>query len=126
MSNRRFIGLCLLISVGAFLLTVLKPRSNGGRGWQRSDRPVVPGTRRGRVRTFTASGSIDLQNPFFQDLGTNGRRCVTCHQADQGWSITPQGVQARFTASDGTDPLFRNNDGSNCEGAAAQHARRAA
>jgi cytochrome c peroxidase len=116
MSNRRFIGLCLLISVGAFLLTVLKPDPTAAAaGSNSTDLSFRDET--GRIRTFTASGSIDLQNPFFQDLGTNGRRCVTCHQPDQGWSITPQGIQARFAASGGTDALFRNNDGSNCEGA---------
>ena len=71
----------------------------------------------GHARTITVDGELDLDNPFFQDFGTNGRRCVTCHQANEGWSITPEGVQARFFESGGTDPIFRNNDGSNCEGA---------
>src|SRR5581483_11646443 len=61
-------------------------------------------------------GPLDLDNPFFQDLGTNGRRCVTCHQPDSAWTITPGNVQARFIRTRGTDPIFRNNDGSNCEG----------
>ena len=73
----------------------------------------------GQMRTFNMAGALDLQNPFFQDLGTNGRRCVTCHQAENAWTITPANVQARFAASNGTDPIFRNNDGSNCEGAPA-------
>jgi hypothetical protein len=116
MSNRRFIGLCLLVSVGAFLLTVLKPDPTAAAGGSSStDLSFRDAT--GRIQTFTASGAIDVQNPFFQDLGTNGRSCVTCHQPDQGWSITPQRVQARFASSNGTDPIFRNNDGSNCEGA---------
>lgn len=71
----------------------------------------------GQLRTFTTNGSIDVENPFFQDLGTNGRRCVSCHQPDTAWTITPQNVRARFLATDGTDPIFTNNDGSNCEGA---------
>lgn len=71
----------------------------------------------GRVRTVNLNGSMDLDNPFFQDLGTNGRSCVTCHQPAEAWSITPEGARARFAASLGADPLFRNNDGSNCEGA---------
>jgi cytochrome c peroxidase len=116
MSNRRFIGLCLVIPASAFLLTVVRPSPIAAApGSDPTDLSFRNAT--GRARTFTASGALDLQNPFFQDLGTNGRRCVTCHQADQGWSITPQGVQARFAASAGTDPIFRNNDGSNCEGA---------
>ena len=71
----------------------------------------------GQLRTFTTNGSYDLQNPFFQDLGTNGRACFTCHRPDQGWTMTPHDLQRRFAESRGLDPVFRNNDGSNCEGA---------
>lgn len=71
----------------------------------------------GLVRTFNTNGAIDLDNPFFQDLGTNGRQCVSCHQPDAGWTITPANVQVRFVASHGSDPIFTNNDGSNCENA---------
>ena len=74
----------------------------------------------GQLGTFSVNGDIDLQNPFFQDLGTNGRRCVTCHQPSDAWTITPRSLQARFIASHGTDPIFTNNDGSNCEGDPAQ------
>ncbi|HEY3044657.1 MAG TPA: hypothetical protein VGJ39_11555 [Vicinamibacterales bacterium] len=73
----------------------------------------------GQLRTFNVGGALDLDNPFFRDLGTNGRACVTCHQPDNAWTITPANVQARFAASLGTDPIFRNNDGSNCEGTAS-------
>ena len=54
--------------------------------------------------------------PFFQDLGTNGRRCVSCHQPADGWTITPENVQARFAETNGADPIFRSNDGSDCDG----------
>jgi len=70
----------------------------------------------GQARTLDQNGAIDLDNPFFQDLGGNGRRCVTCHQPDSGWTITPDNVEARFVSSGGTDPIFTSNDGSNCEG----------
>ena len=70
----------------------------------------------GQFRTFNVNGAFDLDNPFFQDLGTNGRRCVSCHQPDSAWTITPENVQERFSATLGTDPIFTNNDGSNCEG----------
>jgi hypothetical protein len=46
-------------------------------------------------------------------MGTNGRACVTCHQPSVGWTVTPQDIQARFDATDGADPIFRTNDGSN-------------
>src|SRR5437764_15497157 len=67
----------------------------------------------GHAATYSTTGSIDLTNPFFQSLGTNGRACVTCHQPNDAWSVTPEHIQARFDASGGTDPIFRTNDGSN-------------
>src|SRR5205085_12049379 len=67
----------------------------------------------GFAATYSTTGSIDLTNPFFQSLGTNGRACVSCHQPNDAWSVTPEHIQARFDASGGTDPIFRTNDGSN-------------
>jgi hypothetical protein len=67
----------------------------------------------GSHATFSTSGSIDLRNEFFQSLGTNGRSCVTCHRPEEGWTVTPAGVQERFKKSKGSDPIFRTNDGSN-------------
>ena len=67
----------------------------------------------GMATTFSTKGSIDRSNEFFQSLGTNGRSCVTCHQPSEGWTVTPQGVRERFEKTDGNDPIFRTNDGSN-------------
>ena len=67
----------------------------------------------GIATTISTNGAIDLTNEFFQDLGTNGRRCVTCHQPSEGWTVTPEGLQKRFEDTGGTDPIFRTNDGSN-------------
>jgi cytochrome c peroxidase len=47
-------------------------------------------------------------------MGTNGRRCVTCHQPSDAFSITPRHIRARFEATEGTDPIFRPVDGANC------------
>jgi cytochrome c peroxidase len=71
----------------------------------------------GVVRTLNVNGALDLANPFFQELGVNGRTCFSCHRPAQGWTITPRSVQLRFFQSGGLDPIFRPNDGSNCEGA---------
>jgi hypothetical protein len=69
----------------------------------------------GRFANFNPGGPTDTNNnAFFQDLGTNGRRCVTCHQASDAWSVTPPHIQSRFNATHGTDPIFRTNDGSGC------------
>jgi cytochrome c peroxidase len=69
----------------------------------------------GRFANYNTGGPTDTsKNAFFQDLGTNGRRCVTCHQASDAWTVTPSHIQARFEATHGTDPIFRTNDGSGC------------
>ena len=68
----------------------------------------------GLFSTITTNHSFDLENPFFQVLGTNGRSCGTCHVDSDAWTITPEHIQARFWGTNGQDPLFRTNDGSNC------------
>ena len=75
----------------------------------------------GFASTVSTTGRIDLTNEFFQDLGANGRRCVSCHLPSAGWTIVPSQVQAIFNRTLGgviDDPLglgaiFRTNDGSN-------------
>jgi cytochrome c peroxidase len=71
----------------------------------------------GELRTLDVNGRLDLDNPFFKELGTNGRTCFSCHRPEQGWTITPESVRRRFDDTRGLDPIFRNNDGSNCGGA---------
>ena len=71
----------------------------------------------GQIRTVDVTGDIDLDNPFFQELGANGRSCFSCHRPAEGWTVAPQSVRVRFAATAGLDPIFRPNDGSNCEGA---------
>ena len=75
----------------------------------------------GFAATVSTTGSIDLRNEFFQDLGANGRRCVSCHLPTAGWTIVPAQVQAIFEKSRGgaiadrlgLSAIFRTNDGSN-------------
>jgi len=62
----------------------------------------------------TTGGGIDLSGPFFQSLGTNGRSCASCHQPSDAMSVAAANVQQRFVATQGLDPIFRTNDGSNC------------
>ncbi len=71
----------------------------------------------GIQRTVTTADSLDLDGPFFQSLGTNGRSCFSCHQPDQGWTVTLARIRERFDATRGRDPIFRTNDGSTCENA---------
>jgi cytochrome c peroxidase len=69
----------------------------------------------GQIATFQPEGSTAQgNNAFFQDLGTNGRTCFTCHQPQTGWTISAASAKARFDASSGADPLFRLVDGATC------------
>lgn len=73
--------------------------------------PLVPVPNdEGASLTFSSAGAIDTNNPFFKPFG-NGRACASCHQPSNGWSITPDGLSARFAASAGLDPVFRLVDG---------------
>jgi cytochrome c peroxidase len=71
--------------------------------------------------TINTQGGIDLTNDFFQDLGTNGRRCVSCHLPTAGWSITPPQIKEIFELTRGGEiddglglgAIFRTNDGTN-------------
>ena len=65
----------------------------------------------GAFTTFSTAGHVDLSNPFFKPLGSNGRTCQTCHQPKFGWTITSASARAVFEATGGRDPLFRTNDG---------------
>ncbi|HET9651398.1 MAG TPA: hypothetical protein VFP36_04380 [Usitatibacter sp.] len=69
----------------------------------------------------TAGGSIvptgaplDGTNVFFSTaFGTNGQACATCHQAGQGFTVSPEVIQDKFDDSGGTDALFRFNSTAN-------------
>jgi cytochrome c peroxidase len=62
----------------------------------------------------TIGGGINLTGPFFVSMGTNGRSCSTCHQPSDGMSVAAANVEQRFNLTQGLDPIFRTNDGSNC------------
>jgi len=68
----------------------------------------------GTLGTYSTAGGIDLANPFFQSLGTNGRTCGSCHVSSDAWSITPPDLLARFNSTEGLDPVFQPVDGANC------------
>jgi cytochrome c peroxidase len=71
---------------------------------------------KGLLETYnTHDKPIDLTGPFFQSLGTNGRSCASCHRAAQAWSVSPNELKLRFELTQGRDPIFRPNDGSNCD-----------
>jgi cytochrome c peroxidase len=114
MLKRHLVSLAVVVSTGAVVGVLASDLSTAG---ETESRQLVSDDPAGQVRTFNTNGALDLDNPFFKDLGTNGRSCFTCHRPAQGWTITPESVQSRFVESRGLDPIFRTNDGSNCEGA---------
>jgi hypothetical protein len=101
------------------IVTLSGPIVTAGRAAGRDSLPAALtfSNPAGVLGTLTAGGSFDQGNPFFAKLGTNGRTCGTCHGPAQAWSITPSELAGRFERTAGLDPIFRANDGSNCEGA---------
>jgi cytochrome c peroxidase len=70
----------------------------------------------GSLETLNVNGTaLDVSGTFFQSIGSNGRSCATCHQPAQGFSISAEEVKKRFETTHGLDPIFRTNDGSNCD-----------
>lgn len=101
-----------------FAAVVLLLATAGGGSAQQAATPsradgLVTHDASGMLETATPSGHIDQGNPFFQSLGSNGRSCSSCHQQQDGWTISATDVQRRFVATRGTDPIFRPVDGAN-------------
>ena len=84
-----------------------------GNDDSRSDGGELHRNPSGAALTLSSTGRIDRKSLFFKSLGANGRSCESCHQAAEGWSITPRGLRERFEATRGTDPVFRPVDGAN-------------
>lgn len=72
----------------------------------------------GAVRSFSTSGRIDTENPFFKPFG-NGRSCASCHRQEDGFSVSTRGLQVLFDKTGGTDPVFQLLDGANSPSAPA-------
>lgn len=103
--------------VAAASITVLVATSHRTSADQTEQERLIFSDPSGVQRTVVKGEAMDLNNPFFQDLGTNGRTCFTCHRPAQAWTITPEELRDRFERTRGLDPVFRTNDGSDCEGA---------
>ncbi|HEX4234215.1 MAG TPA: cytochrome C [Caldimonas sp.] len=111
-ANRRFREHALAWTMLACGLPGLAA-ADGDDERRRPDRAQMHSARddSGVMVTISTNGFIDRRNPFFRELGTNERSCVSCHRPDEGWSMTPKGLRERFAQTDGTDPVFRPNDG---------------
>src|SRR5690349_11211197 len=107
MSNSQYLvaGAMTWILSGAWLVATPRRPIQNTPNLLASENPT------GQLRTYKSNGAIDLDNLFFQSVGTNGRSCSSCHQPSDAWTVTPAHIQARFNATDGLDPIFRTNDG---------------
>lgn len=102
-----------LSAIGVLIGTVILTASAGGQSLPN----LFPlPNRSGFLETYNVHNApISLKGAFFQPLGTNGRSCSSCHLPTEGWSISAEEVQLRFFLTQGQDPIFRTNDGSNCD-----------
>jgi cytochrome c peroxidase len=108
-SRRLITGVTLVAAMAALIATA---RASSTTPVRAGERPFPNPS--GVLATVGTNGA-DAENPFFQELGTNGRSCATCHRPEQAWTTTPPELQDRFESTNGLDPIFRPNDGSNCE-----------
>ena len=110
----RYVGIALILAAmgGGWLDT---SPARGQSGDRQRVSVFTADNESGAAQTISVNGGpvVDEANPFFLDLGINGRRCVTCHQPGENMTVSAAGLQARFRATRGTDPIFRTNDGSN-------------
>jgi cytochrome c peroxidase len=116
MATSKPFGICsILLGCTALAMGVAAAQGteSGGGSFGRQSFPDASGV----ITTLSVNGPIDSHGAFFQTLGTNGRSCATCHVASQAMSISAAGVQQRFAASRGRDPLFASVDGANCPNA---------
>src|SRR5215469_6163350 len=104
----------LVLGLAVTLVSVAVLTASGG---SHLPNPLNSPDPSGVLTTYSTGGGVDLGNPFFQSLGTNGRSCGSCHVSTDAWSITPEHLKDRFIQSRGLDPVFRPVDGSNCPSA---------
>ena len=59
------------------------------------------------MSSLAADPLVELGDQLFHEetFGGNGRTCATCHDVDQSYGMTPEGIAA-FFAADPLDPLF--------------------
>ena len=113
LNSRRYVAIGIVLTAITGAMFVHSARGAGMRapyGWV-----FTVSNESGMARTISVTESpvVAEDNPFFMDLGMNGRRCVTCHQPAENMTVSAAGIRARFAATEGTDPIFRTNDGSN-------------
>jgi cytochrome c peroxidase len=103
----------------ALMMRAFTDRDTG----QQATPPIIPKNeidfdRSGLIASTQPGGAtLTSSNAFFANLGTNNRTCFSCHQPQDGWSVSAADVRGRFYASFGNDPIFRLVDGATCPSA---------
>jgi cytochrome c peroxidase len=105
------------LSMAGLSMVAIVCISAGIEAGSRGPNPIYTADPSGVLGTYRTTGGVDLSNYFFQSLGSNRRSCSSCHVAEDGWTVTPRHIQARFLASRGKDPIFRLVDGAVCPSA---------
>lgn len=60
----------------------------------------------GIAATSHTSGVIDRTNPFFENMGANGRTCESCHDSRAAWTTSAILSTLLFEFTGATHPLF--------------------
>jgi len=70
----------------------------------------------GQISSYQFTGpTTTSSNAFFSSAITaNGRSCFTCHQPQNGWSITPSTILTQLLTTLGNTALFQPIDSANC------------
>jgi cytochrome c peroxidase len=106
-----------VLPMAFLMLAAVLCLSAGIEAGSRAPNPIYTTDTGGVLATYRTTGGVDLANPYFKSLGTNGRSCVTCHSAKDAWTVAPPDIQQRFNNSLGRDPIFRPVDGAVCPSA---------
>ncbi len=101
--------LAIAAAAGTLGLSIFRPFPDDSGKVQSAPSDVMISTSAGSV--IQVNAPLDATNKFFDPgFGTNGQACVTCHLPSDGFTVHVDTIGQAFTASAGTDPLFRAND----------------
>lgn len=114
------LGLLALAFLGVAIAQSGRSYSAGHAWWNAGDGGILPWEEAydnpdGLVSIFNKGGAVHTAgHPFFEQLGSNGRACVTCHQPSNAMSLSSASLRERWTETQGKDPVFASIDGANC------------
>src|SRR5260370_28541708 len=106
------VALIVAGATAAVGLSIFRPFEDDSGDIQSAPSNLMISTAGGAI--VPVSAPLDDTNTFFDPgFGTNGQACVTCHQPSLGFTINVRRIQAAFSATGLTGPLFQLNDTAN-------------